>query len=333
MILEMFKHVYFRLPLIVRLLITILLIMILFGSIIHFVEPNTFPTVFEGVWWAFVTGATVGFGDFVPHTTTGRIIGILLILSGGGMITFYITAFSSSTIQHEQHLSTGKVAFRGTNHSIFIGWNERTRQLIDMTIKKDHSNEIVVIDNTVSSLPYKKVPVHFIHGDSSEDHTLKQANIEHASNVIISADIQKSEQQADNFTILTIVAVRGNNHTIRIVSEILSHKQVDNALRAGANTILRTNDFMSILFYHELFHQNQSTPFDDISYLLREQQFEHVPVPIQLSNQSFSDVLKHYIEKGDILLGFIRQDTYNINPLHTTVLEQGDILIILHKWE
>src|SRR5699024_11012949 len=171
---------------------------------------------------------------------------------------------SSSTIQHEQQLSTGKVAFKGNNHSIFIGWNERTKQLVNMTLKKDKQREIVVIDNSISSLPYKKIPVHFIHGDPSEDYTLKQANIKHANNIIISADIQKSEQQADNLTILTIVAVRGNNHNIRVVSEILSHTQIDNAMRAGANTILRTNDFMSILFYHELFHQSQSTPFEDI---------------------------------------------------------------------
>ena len=333
MILEVFKHIYFRLPLIVRLLITILTIMIFFGTLIHFVEPNTFPTIFEGIWWAFVTGATVGFGDFVPHTTPGRVIGILLILSGGGMVTFYITAFSSSTIQHERQLSTGKIAFKGTDHSIFIGWNERTRHLVDMTMNKNAKREIVVIDNTVTSLPYNKVPVHFIHGDPTEDHTLKQANIEHAKNITISANIQKNEQQADNMTILTVVAVRGNNHSIRVVCEILSHRQIDNALRAGANTILRTNDFMSILFYHELFREKQATPFEDLSNLLNNQQFKHIAVPTNLINKTFLEATMQYTRNESILLGFIRKDTHHINPENATVLEHADILILLQKWK
>lgn len=248
------------------------------------------------------------------------------------MITFYITAFSASTLQHEKRLSMGKIPFKGSNHSIFIGWNERTRQLIDMTINTDDKTEIVVIDRSLPGLSYKNTPVHFIHGDPSEDQTLERANIKSANSVIISANIQKDEQQSDNMTILTIVAVRGNNQSIRIVSEILSEKQIDNALRAGANTILRTNDFMSIIFYHELFHQNKSTPFDDITLLLKENQFEHVPMSSELVGKTFSELIVHYVENEAILLGFIRNGTYELNPPHTTTLEQADTLIFLRKW-
>src|SRR5699024_823819 len=216
--------------------------------------------------------------------------------------------------------------------SIFIGWNERTKQLVDMTINKNSQREIVVIDNTVSSLSYNKIPVHFIHGDPSEDYTLNQANIEHANNVIISADIEKNEQQADNMTILTIVAVRGNNHTIRVVCEILSHSQIDNALRARANTILRTNDFMSILFYHELFHVNQSTPFEDLTQLLKDQQFQHVADTIKLSNKHYKEMAVLFYQKEAILIGVIRKKTYHMNPENSNVLEQGEVLIILCKW-
>lgn len=333
MILEAFKHFYFRLPLIARLLITILFIMLFFGSVIHFIEPDTFPTFFEGIWWAFVTGATVGFGDFVPHTTLGRIIGILLILSGGGMITFYITAFSASTLQHEKRLSTGKVPYKGSNHAIFIGWNERTKQLIDMAEKTDIDTDIVVIDQSLPSLSYKKIPVHFIHGDPSEDQVLQKANIHEADNIIISANMEKDERKADNMTILTIVAVRGNNQAIRIVSEILSQSQIDNASRAGADTILRSNEFMSTIFYHELFHQNDATPFADISHLLQENQFEHMPIPDQFIDKAFSELITHYAKKETLLLGFIRGNTNRLNPSRSISMKHDDVLIFLSKWD
>src|SRR5690625_7001625 len=82
MSIELFKHIYFRLPIVLRLLITIFIIMIFFGAVIHLIEPEQFPSIFDGIWWAFVTGATVGYGDYVPLTVLGKTTGILLILSG-----------------------------------------------------------------------------------------------------------------------------------------------------------------------------------------------------------------------------------------------------------
>src|SRR5690625_7424402 len=97
MSIELFKHIYFRLPIVLRLLITIFIIMIFFGAVIHLIEPEQFPSIFDGIWWAFVTGATVGYGDYVPLAVLGKRTGILLIVSGGGLLTLYTTTLSSPT--------------------------------------------------------------------------------------------------------------------------------------------------------------------------------------------------------------------------------------------
>lgn len=36
----------------------------------------------DAIWWAFVTVATVGYGDHYPVTTGGRVVGIMLMISG-----------------------------------------------------------------------------------------------------------------------------------------------------------------------------------------------------------------------------------------------------------
>src|SRR5699024_12179201 len=88
-----------------------------------------------------------------------------------------------------------------------------------------------------------------------EDAVLVQANIDKANSVLISSDIIENERKADIDTILTTIAVRGNNQDIPINAEILTISQVENAIRACADTVISSNDFMSTLFYYELFHQ------------------------------------------------------------------------------
>src|SRR5699024_10462394 len=265
---EILRHIYFRIPVLIRLLLTILLVILSFGILIHFIEPEQYPTIFDGIWWAFVTGATVGYGDYVPISAAGRTIGILLMLSGAGLITFYISLFAASTIKYERDLSKGVISYKGSDHLICIGWNERTKKLVEITLKARPKMEVVLIDQSLTHLSYQHFPIHFIHGDATEDWTLKQANVKKASKVIITSNMSESEESADKYSVLSTDAVRGNNEDIPIITEILTKRQIKNAKRAGATTIIRPNDFMSSLLYHELFKDKKTKPFESILVLL-----------------------------------------------------------------
>lgn len=55
--------------------------MVLSGIIMSRVDPSI-GDVWDGMWWAWVTMATVGYGDVVPHTGAGRLLGSLVVLFG-----------------------------------------------------------------------------------------------------------------------------------------------------------------------------------------------------------------------------------------------------------
>ena len=68
---------------------------ILISALIIFnVEPQSFSTFFDAIYWATVSLTTVGYGDIYPVTTTGRIItmlssifGIAIVALPAGIIT------------------------------------------------------------------------------------------------------------------------------------------------------------------------------------------------------------------------------------------------------
>ncbi len=56
----------------------------LFGSIVFLadIQEDTFWTVPDGIWWAFITMTTVGYGDKVPASVYGRVVGIFCAMAG-----------------------------------------------------------------------------------------------------------------------------------------------------------------------------------------------------------------------------------------------------------
>ena len=56
---------------------------ILISALIVFsVEPDTFDSFFEAVYWATVSLTTVGYGDIYPSSTAGRIVAMVSSVFG-----------------------------------------------------------------------------------------------------------------------------------------------------------------------------------------------------------------------------------------------------------
>ncbi|HCU24835.1 MAG TPA: hypothetical protein DF383_07445 [Deltaproteobacteria bacterium] len=76
--------------------------------IVHVHEKNInpqMPSYFDSLWWGVSTITTVGFGDIVPITRLGRVIGIILMYSGTVLfITFtslLVTRWLSAEVERE----------------------------------------------------------------------------------------------------------------------------------------------------------------------------------------------------------------------------------------
>src|SRR4051794_31457805 len=69
------------------------------GVVIRIIDPADFDNVWLGLWWAVQTVTTVGYGDVVPHHTSGRVIGALLMLSGIGFLTVVTAVITAAFLE------------------------------------------------------------------------------------------------------------------------------------------------------------------------------------------------------------------------------------------
>jgi voltage-gated potassium channel len=65
------------------------------GIVAHVTDHHDFPTLEDGIWWAIVTIPTVGYGDIVPTTLWGRILGSIVIIFGVTFLSFLIAIVTS----------------------------------------------------------------------------------------------------------------------------------------------------------------------------------------------------------------------------------------------
>ncbi|TBR12810.1 potassium channel family protein [Rugosibacter aromaticivorans] len=83
--------------------------MALSGEIFYWLEP-TVHSYGEGLWLAFVTGSTVGYGDVIPTTLASRLFAVLIVIIGFALlslVTASIAAFligeDEKKLRHEMH--------------------------------------------------------------------------------------------------------------------------------------------------------------------------------------------------------------------------------------
>lgn len=82
-------------------------IIILLGAfgIYNFEKNITVNTFIDSIWWSFVTATTVGYGDVSPSTLPGRIVAVILMITGIGTIGSVTGTFATFFIKDTHEIS------------------------------------------------------------------------------------------------------------------------------------------------------------------------------------------------------------------------------------
>jgi voltage-gated potassium channel len=82
------------------------------GAIVmRIADPDNFPSLGLAIWWALQTVTTVGYGDVVPTTDMGRVVGGIEMVLGVSFIAFLTAGVTSIVIQR------GSAEAQAVNHA------------------------------------------------------------------------------------------------------------------------------------------------------------------------------------------------------------------------
>jgi len=302
--------------------------------------------VFDGLWWALVTVTTVGFGDVVPITTLGRIIGAVLMI--GGMFTLALFAGIVGSSLVSGIVSIREEQFRMSDyvdHVVVCGYDESTPLLLaalEREIRMDE-NRVVVVDDHERP---RNLPPEFLwaQGDPTKESELDKLRITHASAVVVSGARDMSFQTADARTILIVFTLRSymkNNkeevarrrRLLYIVAEIQDSENVNHARTAGANEVIETRKIGYSLIAHAISHHGTATTVSNVLINSAENNFYVGKIPDTFRDPiTMGELMKtmRLSDMGVLVMGLRLSDGEEIlNPPKKYLVLPGTMLIYL----
>ena len=76
------------------------IIMVIGGLGFWWIDPRV-DSFSDGLWLAFTTAATVGYGDLIPHTPASRLFSVLVVLLGLAVLSLVTASLSAIFVEKE----------------------------------------------------------------------------------------------------------------------------------------------------------------------------------------------------------------------------------------
>ena len=311
--------------------------------VFEYPEPESkIKSLFDAVYWAIVTLATVGYGDIFAHTVGGRLVTILLILTSLCILSFFTSILIAAFNEKMPVLRENRVYSeleRYKNFIIICGYG-RVGQEVARQLSND-GQKFIIIDKKAANIELAKRDGYLsIQNDASKNEVLISAGICRGASAILCVT-------GDDVTnVYVTLTSRNLNKNIRIISRTNRHDNVSKLYQAGADHVIRPFEIAGLLAAEFL---GQPVAFEAISGILQNQAdivMETVLVSEGscLDNQAISQL--QLSDKKLSLIGVIsanpihfkhknkyqvKQQHFYFNPEPKFILRNEDILVILGR--
>lgn len=232
---------------------------VIFGLSVWMLErgrsDTLFGTAFDGIWWAIVTIATVGYGDTIPHSQAGRIAAMAFMV--GGVVLSAMVSGTIASIFVERRIREGKglqdVRLKG--HTVVCGWNPHAGSVLNGLEMESASTPVTLINGMDSErfdaikAAHPGLDLRFVRGDHTQEAVLRKASAQQARTCILLPDEtgESGVSNADERTILAALAIKALSREVAIRAAILKPESEQHLRRAEVEDIVLHGEFTGFL--------------------------------------------------------------------------------------
>ena len=295
-----------------KLVIVLLLVFIGSAIAVYYVErgsSGSIKTLGEAFWWLIVTLATVGYGDFTPVTTSGRIIASVLIVIGVSLIPFVAAQGASYLVTRRLREERGLEKIKDKDHTVICGWNEHIDTILDGIISRQEHPEIILVNSLASEkmnevlLRYKSVKPRFVHGDFTSEAILDLANVRQAATVIILTDTAQGEVgSADERAGLGTLAGKTMNPRARVCVEVTEPKAAPHVRRAGASEVIVHGEYDPFLLTSAAMSEGIVLAARQLLSYAEKSCLQQKAIPAEFTGKRFGELAAYFRERQNALL-------------------------------
>ena len=317
---------------VINLVVVILTIVVSSGALIAFFEPDL--SFASGVWWSIVTLTTVGYGDISPSTTGGRILAVLIMFFGIGLLGMLSASLATLLIRKRMKEDRGMRASTVANHIIICEWNHRARAIIkELRADTQTSNIPLILIAEIEEKPIDDNNLFFVRGSVNEE-TLKKANLQKARTVVILGDDTVEITSRDAKVVLSTLTIESMNPDVYTVVELVDKTNEQHCLRANADEIIVGSELSSHLIASAASDHGISKVISELLSSRFGNEFYSMPLPEEMINLKFLDVfIAMKTQSNTTVLGIQKGSTgeFISNPDVNYRVSQQDNLLVISK--
>ncbi len=272
-----------------QLLFVILIIVMGSAVLISRLEPDL--SFVSAIWWSIVTLTTVGYGDISPVTPGGRVVAVVIMFFGIGVLGMLSASLAALLINKKMKENRGMCKTDLRDHIILCEWNHRTRAILRelRADSKTHDSAIVLIAD-IAEKPVDDPLLFFVKGQAGEE-TLEQANLAQARTVVVLGDDTLEAIFRDAKVVLTTLTIESMARDVYSVVELVDKANEQHCRRACADEIIIGSELSSHLLATAALDHGISNIVSELLSSQHGNEFYAVPVPEKLADKSFLDVL------------------------------------------
>jgi voltage-gated potassium channel len=270
---------------------------------------------FDAIWWSLVTITTVGYGDLVPKTFWGRIIGIVFIFLGFTIFSTFTAFIASTFIDRKIKERKGLNKIREKNHILICGWNASANKILDFISKLDPAQipNIVLIneldEGKISAFQnhYPDLDIKFINGDFTNQEVLLKGNVKEAQHIILLYDESKpNSSPSDERTIIASHNIAYLKLKGKITMQLYDEKYLPNIRRDIVQNVIIFDDVGGNLLANSTINPAVPDFIQEILKFSDGKGFKEVDIPSEFVTKTFAELTEFLKKERDlILLGIV----------------------------